>query len=183
MENSMRSIRQRRMRLRLAARFPGTSGTGSRGPEAPGQGRPGFGPGPGFGARIVPAVSRPGSVSTAAGPGPFPPFPGPGPFPPGPGPFPRFVTVFINGGRQFPWMTRTTTSPSIRADGAPGARQYGRSAVRPRRTNRVGRRRFTGPGSNIRTIVRLNGRVLPPGFLNTPVQPGSFISLELSRFF
>jgi hypothetical protein len=42
---------------------------------------------------------------------------------------------------------------------------------------------YTGPGSNIRTIVRLNGRVIPPGFLNTPVQPGSFISLELSRFF
>jgi len=42
---------------------------------------------------------------------------------------------------------------------------------------------FTGPGSNIRTTVRLNGRNLPPGLLNTQVPPGSFISLELSRFF
>jgi hypothetical protein len=94
------------------------------------------------------------------------------------------VTVFINGGRQFPWLTRTYRIPhrfgmTVRqALAATGAVQFGLGG----QIVSVGGV-FTGPGSNIQTTVRLNGRLLPPGFLNTPVQPGSFISLDLSRFF
>jgi len=171
--------------------FPAPPAPGQQGPgQAPGQGfGPGFGQGPGFGPGPFPPFPGPGPFPPFPGPGPFPPFPGPGPFPPSPGPFPpfpaqRFVTVFINGGRQFPWLTRTFNIPhrfgmTVRqALAATGTVQFGLGG----QIVSVGGV-YTGPGSNIRTTVRLNGRFIPPGLLNTPVQPGGFISLELSRFF
>ncbi|OUM94132.1 MAG: hypothetical protein A9Z00_00430 [Thermobacillus sp. ZCTH02-B1] len=167
--------------------FPAPQTPMQQGPgQAPGQQfGPGFGPGP------FPPFPGPGPFPPFPGPGPFPPFPGPGPFPPspGPGPFPPFpgqrpVTVFINGGRQFPWLTRSYSIPhrfglTVRqALAATEVVQFGLSG----QIVSVGGV-YTGPGSNIRTTVRLNGRELQPGFLNAPVTPGSFISLELSRFF
>lgn len=157
---------------------PGTPGPGQGGlfptPPAPSPFPPPPFPGPGPGP-------GPGPFPPFPGPGPFPPFPGPGPFPPFPGP--RFVTVVINGGRQFPWLTRSysirwSQGVTVRqALQATGVVQFGFGGG----IVSVGGV-YTGPGSNIREVIRLNGRVIPIGWLNVPIQWNDAIGLELHSF-
>ncbi|WP_187768106.1 hypothetical protein [Paenibacillus sp. PL91] len=158
-------------------------------PPGPGPFPPGPGPFP-----PGPGPFPPGPGPFPPGPGPFPP--GPGPFPPGPGPFPfpfpipfpipfpfppvpqASVTVVINGGRIFPYVTQAYRVPF-----RPGLSIYQALAE-----TGVVRFNFNGQivsvsgipiGGNISYRLLLNGRIIPATLLNFPVQRNDSVALEL----
>ncbi|MEV5029376.1 hypothetical protein [Paenibacillus sp. LPE1-1-1.1] len=165
-------------------------------PPGPGPFPPGPGPFP-----PGPGPFPPGPGPFPPGPGPFPP--GPGPFPPGPGPFPpprppfpfpfpipfpipfpfppgpqASVTVVINGGRAFPYVTQ-----AYRVRFRPGLTIYQALAE-----TGVVRFNFNGQiisvsgipiGGNISYQLQLNGRVIPASLLNFPLQRNDSVALQL----
>jgi hypothetical protein len=118
--------------------------------------------------------------------GPFPPGPFPQPFPfPIPFPFPRaqpspqaYIAVRITGGAAFPRVNYTNYIPfypgmTIRQVlGSTGLVYFGPDGLN---RNVAGIPIY----GNTEIRVRFNGRVIPQTLLNAPVQPGSFIGLEL----
>ncbi|WP_188996615.1 hypothetical protein [Paenibacillus nasutitermitis] len=150
----------------------------------------------------VPGGGGPGTFPPGPGPGPFPPGPGPfppgpgpfppGPFPPGPGPIPpfpipfppfpvplpNFVTVVINGGRFFPWVTQ-----AYRVRHFPGMSVYqALAATGVVQFNRNGQIAFVNGvavAGDVGTIVSLNGRRIPPSLFYLPVQAGDSVGLDL----
>ncbi|MFB9325784.1 hypothetical protein ACFFSY_07575 [Paenibacillus aurantiacus] len=168
--------------------FPPPPGPGPF-PPPPGPGP--FPPPPGPG----PFPPPPGPGPFPPGPGPFPPPPPPGPFPPGPGPFPpfpipiplpiplppgpgRFVTVVVNGGIAFPWVTNSYRIPHF-----PGQTIYQALAA-------TGSVRF-GPGGRIVSVggvsigggvlvqLLLNGQRIPQSLLSFPVHAGDVVAVQL----
>ncbi|MDQ0063153.1 hypothetical protein [Paenibacillus harenae] len=165
-------------------------------PPGPGPFPPGPGPFP-----PGPGPFPPGPGPFPPGPGPFPP--GPGPFPPGPGPFPpprppfpfpfpvpipfplpfppgpqAYVTVIINGGAAFPYVTQRYFVPY-----RPGISIYWALA-------QTGAVQFTPNGfiyavngirigGRVSYRLRLNGRVIPSTLLNFPLQPYDAVGIDL----
>ncbi|WP_127571754.1 hypothetical protein [Paenibacillus xylaniclasticus] len=112
-------------------------------------------------------------------PGPFPiPLPIPVPFPPGPSPIPNAVTVLINGGRVFPNATQAYTVPFFQ----------GITIAQALRATGAVTISFNGQITSVRGIpitdgitytLRINGRPIPSTLLNTPLQRGDNLELEL----
>lgn len=163
--------------------FPGGPGGFPGGPGGPGGFPPPPFPGPG-GPGGFPPPPFPGPGPFPPGPFPIPipipipiPFPpGPGPFPPGP--FPGFVTVFINGGRFFPWITN-----SYRVRHFPGMNiaqaLSSTGVVRINNNGRIVSVNGVVITGSVDTILRLNGRRIPESLLYFPVQSGESVGLEL----
>ncbi|PZD95493.1 hypothetical protein DNH61_13245 [Paenibacillus sambharensis] len=106
--------------------------------------------------------------------------PSPGPYPLPPESPASYITVVINGGAAFPWITQPY---SVRY--RPGLTVYQALAE-------TGIVRFswngqlisvggvyTGAGSGVSYSIRLNGQPLPPALLSTTVPPGASIGLTL----
>ncbi|MFC4098588.1 hypothetical protein [Paenibacillus xanthanilyticus] len=187
--------------------FPPPPGPGP-GPWPPGPGPfpppppPGPGPWP-PGPGPFPPPPPPGPGPWPPGPGPFPPPPppgpgpwppGPGPWPPGPGPWPipfplpiptplppfpgNFVTVVLNGGTAFPWVTNSYRVPHFpgqtvyQALAATGAVRFGPSG----RIVAVG---GVSTGEGVLVQLLLNGRRIPQSLLSFPVQAGDAVAVQL----
>lgn len=121
-------------------------------------------------------------------PGPFPPFPGPGPFPlpiplpiPIPGPFPPnfgFVTVVVNGGNFYPWITNSYSVRHFPGMNI-GQALASTGVVRFNVNGRIISVNGIVIAGNVEVILRLNGRPIPQTLLNLPIQSRDVVGLEV----